>query len=119
LGLICGNANSEEKRRIAGHISRVRSGDEGGIKTVPSHQFVMTASLDDLALIHNQNNVGVANRAQTVRNDNPGGFQRREIPVHLLFGDRVQFAGCFIQQKNGGVVNQGSGDGDSLALPAG
>ena len=56
-------------------------------------------------------------------NDNDGLVQLftevKKEPVNLLLGAGVQVAGGLVGKEDGGAVDQGTGDGYALLLPAG
>ena len=79
----------------------------------------MRALLHNLAFVHHQDQIGIADRTQPVRDDNPRAVQRREVLMDLMFGDCVEFACRFVQQKDCRIVNEGAGDRHALALSAG
>ncbi len=52
----------------AGHLTF----DQAGVKPVAFEQFIMRAQLHDGSLIHGQNDVGIADRAEPMGNNNLG-----------------------------------------------
>ena len=81
----------------------------------------MAAVLDDVALLHDQNEVGVADGGQTVGDDEAGAVFRQ--PVHGPLGDEfcpgVHGGGGLVQNEHGTVLDHGPGNGEQLLLSGG
>ena len=80
----------------------------------------MGAVFDDSPFIQHQHPVGVLDGRQAVR-DHDGGAVYREalqgfLDQRLRFG--VQGGGGLVQQQDGGIFQDGSCQGNALALPA-
>ena len=81
----------------------------------------MAAGLDDAALVHHHDTVGALHGGEAVGNDERGAvlhqlFQRG---LHQAFAFRVERRGGFVEQQDGAVGEERTGDGDALALTAG
>ena len=67
------------------------------------------------------NAVASRNRAKAVRNQNTSHPSR--CPEYILdncaLGQRIEIAGCFIQDKNTGIAKHNSRESDALTLSAG
>ncbi|MNL16958.1 hypothetical protein D3C87_1380240 [compost metagenome] len=81
----------------------------------------MRAFLDDTALIHHQNAVGLQHGGEAMGNDDGGaGFhQLIERLLHQRFAFGIQCGGRFVKKQDRGVAQDGAGNGDALALTAG
>jgi hypothetical protein len=78
----------------------------------------MAAPLDDAARVEHDDLVGVAYRRQPVGNDEHGTLPHQPLDglLHEPLGLGIERAGGFIQDENRGVAQQGSGNGNALAL---
>ena len=81
----------------------------------------MAAGFDDLAVVQDQDEVGALDGRQAVRDGEDGAtfhgvFQGR-LDGPLGFG--VEGGGGFVEDQDGGVPQEGAGDGQSLPLPPG
>src|SRR5215813_1691782 len=85
-----------------------------------TEQSVVTAHLDDLSLLHHHDHVGVANRRQSVSNDDGGAAARQltEGPHDGIFGLRVQGARRLVHDENRRIFQERASEGDTLALAA-
>ena len=75
----------------------------------------------ELAIVENKDAVGIAHGCQAM-GDNEGGAVGGELFQRILdegLAFRIKGAGCFIEQQDGGIAQNGAGDGDALALAAG
>ncbi len=78
----------------------------------------MVAALDDAALVHDHDAVGVLDGAQTVR-DHEGGAALHEgvhALLHHLLGARVNARRGLVQDERRRVGHRGARDGEKLAL---
>lgn len=75
----------------------------------------------DAALVHDHNAVGVFDGGQAMGNHQRGAVLHQPIQcrLHRAFGLGVERAGSLIQNQDGGVFQQGAGNGQPLTLPAG
>jgi hypothetical protein len=78
----------------------------------------MRALLPDLALVDNQDAIGVFNRGEPVRNDQGGAVSQellqRVLNQHLSL--RVHGTGRFIEDQNLGIEGKRPGKGQQLSL---
>jgi len=83
-------------------------------------QFLVRSHLADASLGQYHDLVGAANGREPVRDDNHGAVLH-QVGQGLLneqLGFGVEVRGSLVQDQNGRVLEQGAGDGDTLALPA-
>ena len=79
----------------------------------------MGTDLDDFPVLENGNPIGVENCCETMSNDDLGAVECFQLFVNLTLADVVQ-GGCgLIHDEQLGVLEQHSGDLDSLTLPTG
>lgn len=85
---------------------------------IERQQLGMTPALDNTPLIHDENQIGLLDRRQTV-----GDHQRRTPLHHLIQGSldmplglRVQRRGRFVENQQGCILEQRTGNGQALAL---
>ncbi|HEX8927550.1 MAG TPA: hypothetical protein VGA45_01435, partial [Actinomycetota bacterium] len=74
----------------------------------------MGSLLHDPSVFHDQDAVGIGDRAQPVGDHDPRAAERAEVAVHHAFGDAVEIARGLVEQQDGGAVGQGAGEGDPL-----
>ena len=81
----------------------------------------MCADLDDAAVFHGDDDVGVGDGAQAVRNDERRSAfeQGSQRGLDELFAFGVEIARRFVEDEDLRVGEDGAGDGKALALPAG
>src|ERR1700730_4913125 len=87
------------------------------------HELVMCTQLDDPAVLQHADAIGVADRGETMRNQDSGAMPRRgeQAIKDLRFSTHVELCGRLVQQHNpGGEVNGSprSGQCDALPFPA-
>ena len=78
---------------------------ERGIEPAAREQFAVRALLDDVAVAHDEDTVGIADGAQAVRDDKARAAAHEVIHRLLdeLLGAGVDRAGRLIENENGGV----------------
>ena len=81
-------------------------------------QLLVGALLDDLAVLHHQDHVGIPDRGEPVGDDEAGpiGPQRRHGMLHQHFGSGVDRAGRLVQDQQCRIGQECPGDGDQLLL---
>src|ERR1017187_1024024 len=91
------------------------------INSALGDEFFVGADFADLPLFEHHNFVRAAYRGKPVRDDDDGAVlhQVGQRPLYQHFALRVQVAGGFVQDQDGRVLQQGSRDGEALALSAG
>gem|GEM_PF-3429474 len=95
-------------------------GVKPGISGRNRQQFFMGTGFDDAAFPHDINPVCVLNGRQSV-GDHQGGSVLHELfegLLYLAFGFGIEGRGGFVEDEDGGVSEQGPGNGDALALSA-
>src|SRR5262245_16873952 len=81
---------------------------------------IMRSYIEDLPLVHDQNLIAICQRRQAVRYDDhraPFG-DPKEIGADHRLAFRIERTGRFIQDEDRWIVNQGTGDGQTLFLSA-
>src|SRR5215469_3633942 len=98
-----------------GELRRV----EPGVGAVSGQQFVVGALLDDLPVLHYQDDVSVADRGQPVRDDEAGPAlaQRVHRTLDQHFGPGVDRASRLVQDQDGWPGEERARDRDQLPLP--
>ncbi len=81
----------------------------------------MTAGFGDVAFVQHQDAVGVDDAGQAVGQDHGGAADHEPVEGGLDDGLVLGIDGGerLVQHQDGGVAQQGPGDGNALALPAG
>ena len=81
----------------------------------------MAALLDDAAFLEHVDAVGVLDGGEAVGDDEGGavGHEVVEGVLDLPLGFGVHGGGGFVEQEDGGVFEQGAGDGEALFFAAG
>jgi hypothetical protein len=94
---------------------------EGGVAPAGADEVVVIAVLDEPAALDGDDAVGAAHRREAVRDDEDGAALRD--PAHILLDDAltlvIERAGRLVEDEDARVGDEGAGDGDALALPAG
>ena len=93
---------------------------EGAVEGIRGVEVGVRASRDDFAVIENDDRRGVADRGKTVRDDQDG-FADDELLERELDGGlavAVEGAGGLVEDENGGVAEEGAGEGEALFLSA-
>ena len=89
-----------------------------GIKPVLIDQLVMIAALNNTPFIHDENEVSLANRGQSMSHHQgcaPLGQVFKGL-LNLLFRGGIERACRLIQQQHRGVFQHGTGNRDALPL---
>lgn len=96
-------------------------GVEGGVALTSGEKTVVRAALDDAATFQDEDTIGAANRGEAVGNDQNGAVFHDAIEGLLdeSFGFGIEGGGGFIEDENTGIMKDGAGDRDALALTAG
>ena len=93
---------------------------EVAVGAFPGHEFVMGAALDDLAFLDDDDAVGAAHGAETVRDDEHGAALADG--VHVVHDGAlalvVEGRGRFVEDEDGRVREERARDGDALPLAA-
>ena len=84
-----------------------------------AQQLAVRAGLDHAALLEHDDPIGVADRGQAVRDDQPGVLleQPGERRLDQAFGVAVDARRRLVQDQDLGVGDQSAGEADQLALP--
>ncbi len=83
-------------------------------------QRLVSAFLDNVALLHDEDAVGLQNGREAVRDDDgrAAAHQFLQRLLHQLFAFGVECRGRFVEQQDRRVAQDRAGDGDALALAA-
>ena len=81
----------------------------------------MAAALDDAALLQNHDTVCIADGRQTVGNDKAGAAIHQAIhaPLDQCLSAGINGGGRLVQNQHRCVLQNSTGNGDPLLLPAG
>src|SRR5438067_1649116 len=86
------------------------------VEAIQREEFVVRAALDDLALPHDENLIGFANRAEAMGDDKAGAVGHEPFQGFLnkpLRGG-IHAGGGFIENKNRRIFQEGARDTDPL-----
>ena len=74
----------------------------------------------DFPFIQDQDAIGALNGAEPMRHDEGGAVDHQALQrfLHQPFGLRIQSGGGLVEQENSGILQNGSRNGDTLALTA-
>lgn len=95
---------------------------EVGVTAVrPCQQLLMSTFLNDVALVEDEDAVGVFDGGEAVGDDDGGAVLHEELEAGLDmgFGEGVDAGGGFIEDEEGGVFEDNADEGDELALATG
>ena len=92
--------------------------DHGGVDAVLGQEFGAGAGLRKRAVGHYYDAVGLFYGAEAVGYEEDGlvGGEALEGLVEGGFGFHVDLGGGFVEDDDGGVLEQGAGDGEALGL---
>src|SRR6185369_384524 len=84
-------------------------------------QLGVGAPLDDAAVVNDDDQVGVADGAEAMGDDEAGAptHEGAEGLLDEVLALGVEVAGCLIENQNARVGKKSAGDGDALLLAAG
>jgi hypothetical protein len=91
-----------------------------GVQTGMGDQFIMGSMLNDRAVLHDVNTVGIADGGQAVGDNDRGAMFGDDVKRSLNrgFGFVIDGAGGFIQDQDRRVFQDGTGDRETLTLTA-
>ena len=100
---------------------RLSAGVELAVAAFLREEFFVIAPLDDTAVFHNQDQVAVADRGETVRDHKCGSALHQLVHAALydLFGTGIDGGGRLIENQHRRVGDRRTGDGKELALALG
>jgi hypothetical protein len=92
-----------------------------GVKAIGRQQGFMAALFNDIAFVHHQDQVGIADGGKAVGDDETGAVLHQVFHGFLdqYLGTRVDRADGSIQEQDIRVHQDGAGDGHELFLPLG
>ena len=108
------------RRRTSSSLSRPPARSRPAKRPLRHRQFGETAHLDDPALVHEDDQVGVAHGGQAVGDDEGGAACAQAVDRFLdaRLGLDVERAGRLVEHQDRRVLEDGAGDRDALALAA-
>ena len=109
------------RARHGGHAVVELERGEARVQSASGDERVVRALVDDAALVDDEDAVGVADRREAMR-DHEGRAALHEPREGVLHGGLalgVESARGLVEEQDRRVLEQGSRDGDPLALPAG
>ena len=91
------------------------------IEPAEFHQGIVVASLDDVAVLHDEDEVSVFDGGQPVGDDEagPAGGQGVHGLLDEDFGPGIDVAGRFVEDEHRRVLGHGAGNGNQLLLSGG
>lgn len=94
--------------------------DQLEIPCLFGHQGPVRAGLDDAAAVEDVDDVCFLDRAQSVRDGDGGATSGGGVEGGLddFLGLAVECGRGFVEEQDGGVAEEGAGDGDALFLSA-
>ena len=93
---------------------------EFGVDAVGFQQFFMCTAFDDLPVVEYADEVGILDGGKPVGDDNGRAVFHQIVKCLLdeLFGLGVEGGSRFVENHDGGILEDGAGDAEALALPA-
>ncbi len=97
-----------------------RGAQEGGKTAIAVAQMIEGALLGNPPVIKENYQIGIANRRETMGNDERGavGAQPVDRSLDPRFGFDVQRGRRLVEHQNGGILENGAGERDSLPFAA-
>ena len=91
---------------------------EGGVEPTLCDELVVRALLDDTALIHDHDEIGIANRGEPVGDHERGAplHQLRDAALDQRLRLGIDVGGRLVEDEHLGVAEQGARERDQLAL---
>lgn len=89
---------------------------QASIVAISAQQLLVGTLFDDMTAVQNQDNIGIADSAQPMSDDDLSTGKSIEIVLNYLLGNDIQGAGSFIEEQDGRVMSQGARQGKALAL---
>ena len=91
---------------------------ETGIESIGSEKLLMRTTLDNLAITHNENAVGIANGAQTVRDHKARATGHKLVKrrLDLQLGTRIDTRGRLVQQEDRRIGKHHASNAQKLLL---
>ena len=91
------------------------------VGSLPLHQFIMAARLDDFPPVHHHQPVGFVQGGQTVGDRDRGAAAHQVVQclLNFLFGLGIDGRGRFIEDQDARIDQQRARNRDTLAFSAG
>ena len=101
-------------------IEETSGAELGGVEAATSDEFVVCAELDDPPTVEHGDAVGIADRRQSVGDDDrrPSAQRRFQGRLHQRLVLVVEVARRLVEDHHVGILEQQPGDGDALLLAA-
>ncbi|GJC99127.1 hypothetical protein ColKHC_07953 [Colletotrichum higginsianum] len=102
-----------------GRADALQPGHAGEGAVLAGHQVRVSALLDDLAGVHDNDVVGVADGRQAVGDGDDGAVLGRRLlngTLDALLAGRVEGRGGLVEHEDLGIADEGAGEGDALTL---
>ena len=89
------------------------------IETAFLHQFLVRSALNDIAVFHDENAIGIPDGRETVGYHKAGTSLGERIHrfLYLLFGSGIDTARRFVQYDERRILDHGARNGEKLLLP--
>lgn len=94
---------------------------EIGVIATAGDELFVRAQFDDAAVVENEDDVSVADGGDAVGDEKGGAAAHDggEVGEDFLFGDGIDAREGIVEDEDGGVAEDGAGDGGALFLAAG
>ena len=94
---------------------------EGEVEAPTLEQIEVSALLDNMTAVHDDDGIGIANRRESMGNDEAGATsaERRHSFLDENFRPRVDVARCFIEDQDARTREEGPRNGQQLSLTRG
>src|SRR5439155_18013028 len=115
-----GAAGSRERVGLATRLPPCLRPPEPGVASLLCEKLVVRPTLDDAPLVQHDDEVGVADGGEAVRDDQAGASrkQRRERFLHAALGGRVERARCLVEDEDAGIFHNRPRERQPLPLAA-
>src|SRR5690348_6687020 len=94
---------------------------EAAVGAQVAHEVLVGADVGDNPILQYHDTVGVAHGGEAVGDDDNGAAAHQVLQsrLHQSLGLAVQGGSGFVEDEDGGILEQGASNGNALALPAG
>ena len=93
-------------------------GHDVSVVATHGYKLIMFSLFNDATIDQNQNEIGVANRAKSMSDNDTGAGELAQIVVHDGFCYHVQMAGGLVEQQKRGRTGESARKTQALALAA-
>ena len=97
------------------------SGEQAAVKRAAGHQLIVGALGRDASVVERDDPIGQMQRGLAVHDQDrgPAGHDLAQSVVDRLFDGGIDSTGGIVKDEDAGISEDGPGQGDALALPAG